>query len=571
MDLPIAIGITAGFVSGAVNTLRGRGEIYFDTITVLIFLLLVGRWLGQRQQRAAATAADFAQAVAPSLARVVEGDALWEVRAEAVPRGALVEVRPGERIPIDGRVEQGESAIDSRWLTGESEPLDVRPGDRVYAGTECVGGPFRVRAERAGRETRVGQLVQAMERAQRERAPITRVADRLAAYFVPVVLSCAALTLALWWHVDPTLAVEHAVALLVVTCPCALGMATPLSVSVALARAARRGILVKGGEVLEALAKPAHFVFDKSGTLTAGRPELLEWQGSHELAESVSAAEAGSDHPLGRALQRAFPVPAGLYAASVERFTGGGVRANVRGKDLVVGTVVLLERCGVPVDSEQRARVEALAEAGATPVLVAEHGRVAGLAAFGDPLRSEVAECLEQLGQLGNTLSILSGDHPRVVARLAGALPVLEARGGVSPEQKLAEVKARRARGGAVVMVGDGVNDAAAMSAATVGFAVHGGAEASLLAASVFATEPGVRPVLEAVRGAQKTLSAIRRGLGFSLAYNALGVGLAMAGVLSPLWAAVMMPLSSLTVLSVALRSGAFAPPRARRAQEASS
>nr|MDQ2645971.1 HAD-IC family P-type ATPase [Myxococcota bacterium] len=203
----------------------------------------------------------------------------------------------------------------------------------------------------------------------------------------------------------------------------------------------------------------------------------------------------------------------------------------------------------------------ALARGGATPVLVAEDGRVAGLAAFGDPLRPEVAECLAELVLLGNSASVLSGDHPRVVERVCGSLPVLEQRGGVSPEQKLDHVKALRARGESVVMVGDGVNDAAAMSAATVGFAVHGGAEASLLAASVFATKPGVLPVLEAVRGARKTLSAIRRGLGFSLAYNALGIGLAMGGVLSPLWAAVMMPLSSLTVLSVALRSGAFSMP----------
>ncbi len=568
MDLPIAIGITAGFVSGAVNTVRGRGEIYFDTITVLIFLLLVGRWLGQRQQRRAATAADFALAVAPAMARVVDGEGIAERRAESVPRGALVEVRAGERVPVDGRVEQGESSIDVRWLTGESEPVEVRSGDRVYAGTENVGGTFRVRAEQAGRDTRVGQLLRAMERARLERAPITRVADRLAVYFVPVVLAFAAITLAVWWRADPTLAVEHAVALLVVTCPCALGMATPLSVSVALARAARRGILVKGGDVLEALAKPAHFVFDKSGTLTTGRPELLEWQGSEELARAVSAAEAGCDHPLARAFQRAFPATDAAEAQAIERFAGGGVRATVHGRQLVVGTATLLEQSGVSVDLEQRARVDALARGGATPVLVAEDGRVAGLAAFGDPLRPEVAECLADLVLLGNSASVLSGDHPRVVERVCGTLPVLELRGGVSPEQKLEDVKALRVRGQSVVMVGDGVNDAAAMSAATVGFAVHGGAEASLLAASVFATKPGVLPVLEAVRGARKTLAAIRRGLGFSLAYNALGIGLAMSGVLSPLWAAVMMPLSSLTVLSVALRSGAFSMSQRRRAPE---
>ncbi|HEX6765857.1 MAG TPA: cation-translocating P-type ATPase, partial [Polyangiaceae bacterium] len=568
MDVPIALGISVGFVSGIVNTWRGRGEIYFDTVTTLIFLLLVGRWLGGRQQRRAAVAADFAQALAPAVARLVDGEGVREVRAEGVPVGALVEVGAGERIPVDGRIEDGCSSVDASLLTGESSPVDARPGDRVHAGTVNTTGTLRIRVERAGKATRIAELVQAMERAQRERAPIVRAADRIAGYFVLAVVALSLVTLALWWRFDPAAAVDHAVALLVVTCPCALGMATPLSVSVALARAARRGILVKGGDVLEALARPAHFVFDKSGTLTMGRPELVEWRGDLAAARRASVAEQGCDHPIARAFRRAFPVADALADGAERRFQGAGVRARVAGRDLVVGNVALLDEAEVTVSETIRSVVIARAADGLTPVVVAEDGTVAGVAAFGDALRPDAAESLRTLVRLGSSASVLSGDHALVVERVCRDLPIESWTGGVTPEEKLAHVEARIARGERVIMVGDGVNDAAAMSAATVGFAVHGGAEASLLAAGVFATRPGIAPVVEAVEGARSTLRAIHRGLAFALAYNAVGVTLAMTGVLNPLVAAVMMPLSSLTVLTSALRSRAFVE---KAAPEASS
>jgi len=563
MDLPIAVGISVGFSSGAVNTLRGDGEIYFDTITTLIFLLLVGRWLTARQHRRAATTVDFTRALAPSTARVLKDGEMREIRAEAVDPGNLVEVRAGERVPVDGRVERGESSVDVRLLTGESSAQDVKAGDRVYAGTDNLAGSLVVRAERTGASTRIGQLIEAMERAHRERAPIVKAADRIAGRFVLAVLALAVVTLGLWWSTDPALALNHAVALLVVTCPCALGMATPLAVSVALSRAARRGILLKNGEVLEALARPAELLFDKSGTLTAGRPEVVIWQGTDAVGRRVSRAEKGCDHPLARAFQRAFPeAPRDADTAdSVERFTGAGLRAHVDGKILVVGKPALLTSLGIDVPSAFATAALAHAGSGLTPVLIAEDGEVVALAAFGDALRSDADTSLRSLKELGYPITVLSGDHPLVVERVCRTLPVLVSQGGMTPEQKLAAVTSRIRDGRSVVMVGDGVNDAAAMSAATVGFAVHGGAEASLLAAGGFATEPGVRPVLEAIVGARHTLRVIHRGIAFSLAYNAVGVALAMGGLLSPLWAAVLMPLSSLTVVTSALRSRAFQYP----------
>jgi Cu2+-exporting ATPase len=269
--------------------------------------------------------------------------------------------------------------------------------------------------------------------------------------------------------------------------------------------------------------------------------------------------ERGCDHPLARAFRRAFPAPDTLGADSVERLTGAGLRATVEGRGLVVGTPELLAASGVDVPAAVSSTLRAHAARGLTPVLVAEQGRVAAIAAFGDALRPDAASALAELAKYATSISVLSGDHPLVVERVCRELPLASARGGVSPEGKLAEIADSVGRGERVVMVGDGLNDAAAMSAASVGIAVHGGAEASLLAAGVFSTEPGVAPVVEAVRGARLALAAIHRGLAFSLGYNVVGVVLAMSGVLSPLVAAILMPLSSLTVVASALRSRAFA------------
>jgi Cu2+-exporting ATPase len=556
MDLPISVGISSGFAWGAVNTIRGSGEVYFDSITTLIFLLLVGRYLQQRHHRRAAGAAELALALAPTTARVLIGGGSQEVSAESVAVGSEVLVLAGERVPVDGRVERGSSSIDASLLTGESEPCDVRVGDRVYAGTINLTFDLVLVSECSGRETRVGKLVRSIENAQLTRAPIVKLADRVAGWFVVAVLGLALLTLLVWWGSGVDRAVDHAVALLVVTCPCALGMATPLSVSVALARAARAGLLLKGGEYLEALARPCTIVFDKTGTLTEGQPELIEFVGSDELLALAAAAEQRSEHPLAKALRRRVPGAGG--AESYECLPGRGLRARVGGQTVTIGAPALFESLGMRVPEALTEAVERHARSGVTPVLVARGDSVEGLAAFGDALRADARQTLSELASLGYRLLVLSGDDPRVVERVCGDLPLVECRGGVSPEQKLERVRELAGSGSTVVMVGDGINDAAAMSAATVGFAVHGGAEASLLAAHAFSTRAGVTPVLDVVRGARQTFRVIERGIGFSLAYNALGVALAMLGVLSPLAAAILMPVSSLTVVSSALRSKAF-------------
>jgi Cu2+-exporting ATPase len=562
MDLPITVGILAGSVWGARNTLVGHGEVYFDTILVLIFLLLVGRWLGRHQQRRAARATELIAALAPESACVLRGATKQRVPANTLVEGDIVEVLAGERLPVDGIVTEGCSSVDASTLTGESLPECVQVGDRVFAGTVNVEATLQVRAECTGQSTRVGRLMQSVEEAQASRAPIVRLADRVSGWLVWAVLGLALLTALVWLRVDANAAVDHAVALLVVTCPCALGMATPLSVSVALSRAAKAGLIFKGGEFVEELSRPALIVLDKTGTLTEGRPNLVAWEGPDELRPFVRAAEARSEHPLARALTRALDSAAPLEPESVRSVSGGGVIARFGTRIIVVGSPAFVEaELGREALSPliRRAVAKHAAE-GRTPIVVGDSGEARAVLALADTLRADARTTLERLGRLGYQFLVLSGDHPEVVQATARALGValVGAEGGVSPERKLARIQALRRQYGRVIMVGDGVNDAAALAASNCGFSVHGGAEASLLAADVFATEAGLAPLARAVDGSRRTFATIRRGIAFSLAYNALGVTLALSGHITPLWAAILMPLSSLSVVSNAIKSRSF-------------
>ena len=568
MDLPISVGLLAGFVHGTVNTVRGTGEVYFDSVTALIFLLLSGRYLQRRQQRAAGDAAELAASLYPSSARLLEDRRVREVPLETLAPGALVEVRAGELVPADGVIVAGGSTVDLSLLSGESALQEVRVGERVHAGTLNVASRLEVRVERTGEETRVGRLMALVDEHARRRAPIAQLADRISGRFVAVVLTLAAVTFALWARIDPSRALDHAAALLIVTCPCALGLATPLAVSAAIGQAARAGFLVKGGDVLEKLTRPGRMWLDKTGTLTEGRATLLRWIGDEGARPLVAAAEAHSAHPLARAFRRALgEAPAGARVEIAETH-GGGVEATVDGRRLVVGSPEFVigrvgESSPAPVIGPAGA-VDALAAEGLTPVLVAVDGRVVAAAGFGDPLRADAGAALARVRALGWRPGILSGDDARI-ARAAGdrlGLAAPDCRGGVTPEDKLHTVLAGAAEG-PVVMVGDGVNDAPALAAATVGIAVAGGAEAALTAADVFVVRPGVGRIAELLDGSRRTMRVVRRNLIFSLGYNVIGVTLAMTGVLNPLVAAVLMPLSSLTVILSSYRARTFARPAA--------
>jgi P-type Cu2+ transporter len=559
MDLPISIGISAGYVWGIVGTFRAGGEAYFDTITVLIFLLLVGRFIQRRQQHRARDAAELLYSLAPAAARLLENGSVREVPIQALSRGALVEVLAFGSIPVDGVVVEGHSTVDASLLTGESRPIDVRPGDRVHAGCINVESRVVVRAENSGAATRIAKLLAGVEEARRRRAPIVVLADVVAGRFVVVALALAAFTLGLWLPFGATMAVDHAVALLVVTCPCALGMATPLAVTVALGRAAKRGILVKGADALEALARPGLLVFDKTGTLTEGRLKLVEWEGDAGVKALVRALEQHSTHPIAAAFLDALRGEPELSAQAVCQQLGGGLEGTVSGRRVLVGSARHVEGVLGSLPVRFADAVERHAGQGRTPVLIAVDREVVALAAFGDPVRPDARESLRELARLGHRLAIVSGDHPAVVRSVVRELGIdfEHASGAVSPEGKLAFVETAR-KSQPVFMVGDGVNDAGALSAATVGIAVHGGAEASLAAADAFLTRAGVAPVVDLVQGARRTLAVIRRNLEFSLCYNVVGVLLAMTGLIGPLLAAVLMPVSSLTVVASSFRARTF-------------
>ena len=548
MDVPVALALVAAFVQGAWNTIRGGGEVYFDAATVLVFLLLSGRFIQIRRQRAAAEAAELLASLAPSVARVIEKGATREVPVETLLPGTRIEVRAGETLPADGTIAAGHTSLDLSLLTGESLPVEAGPGDAVHAGTVATSGRLEIDVASSGEETRVGRLMRLVEDHARRRAPVVLLADRIAGRFVAAVLVLAAATFALWWRISPQQAFDNAIALLIVTCPCALGLATPLALAAAVGRAAKAGFLVRGADAIEVLARGGTAILDKTGTLTEGILAVVAWEGPDEARAMAAAAEAQSAHPVARAL--AAGATAALGPVEVIETRGGGVVGRVGRSEVVVGSPEFVARQVGPLPAALGARVASWSADGLTPVAIAVDGDVVAAAGLGDPVRADAKDAIAKLRALGWAPRILSGDHPSVVVAVAGELGIewRDASGGVTPEAKLDAVLAAKSAG-PVMMVGDGVNDAAALAAASVGVAVHGGAEAALAAADVFVTRPGVGRLVELVEGARRTMHVVRRNLGLSLAYNVVGVALAMAGYIDPMIAAIMMPVSSLTVV----------------------
>ena len=552
MDLPIAVALAAGFARGTLNTVRGEGPIYFDGLALLIFALLVGRYLQQRGQRLATDAAELLHAVAPSTARVVDAQGIREIPTSALTPGMRVEVRAGETIPADGLVVEGRSQVNAALLTGESQPATVSRGSAVYAGTLNLAAPLRVRVEEAGESSRIARLMQQVESSAARRAPVVQLANRLAGYFTAAVLLLSVITFVVRTKLGAPAALDDAIALLIVTCPCALALATPLAITAAVGRAARRGLLIKGGDALERLARPGTLLLDKTGTVTEGRVALVTWHGPDWVQPLVLALEAGSSHPVADGFRRAWPALRFPTVTDSRHVMGGGIEGTVDGHSVRIGSPRFV--------SEALSCVHPLVEGVAldpvlTPVHVAVDGTLVAVAGLGDRIRADAVEALTALRARGWRTELLSGDAPAAVAVVRSALdfPVDAAIGGATPEEKLARVAARisgrTSPDQAVVMVGDGVNDAAAIAAADVGIGVHGGAEACLATADIYLTRPGLTPLVELVTGAERTMRVIKRNLAISIGYNLIGATLAVTGVITPLIAAVLMPIASITVV----------------------
>ena len=558
MDLPVSLGLAAGFASGAFNTLRGQGEIYFDSVTAIVFLLLVGRYVERRQHHAAEGAREHVSALFPNEARVLERDSETRRPLQAVRTGDRLAVLPGEVFPADGEIDSGYSSVDLSPLTGEALPVDVGPGSAVFAGTINCNAALTLRATAVGSDTRLGRLLEELRHASSRRAPIQRLADQVAGRFVFGVVALAVMTVALWAPLDPGRGLSSAIALLIVTCPCALGLATPLAVSAALGKAAGVGLLIRNGETLERLAAPALLIFDKTGTLTTGKLARTEVLGDASVLPIAAAIAAGSTHPVARALTEGVSPPAGARVAALQATPGQGLMATCDGVEVGVGTLAFLEAQGRRIAPTLLEQARQRQKEGFSCSFVSLGADVVAAVVLADRLRDEARDVLAELQGRGHRLAIVSGDHDSTVQDVARrlALPFAFVRGDTLPDEK-SRIAAQQDNG-PVVMIGDGVNDSAALSTAGVGIAVHGGAEASLAAADVYVTEPGLRLLPQLFTGAERTLQVIRRNLRLSLAYNVVCAALAITGYISPLLAAVLMPLSSLSVVVSSYRARTF-------------
>ncbi|HEV3471364.1 MAG TPA: copper-translocating P-type ATPase [Pyrinomonadaceae bacterium] len=587
-----------GFFAGAAGAgaaagmegMEGMGAtptppVYFEAASVIIALILLGRLLESRAKGRTGEAIRRLMGLQAKTARVVRDGREQDVPVEEVLAGDTVVVRPGEKIPVDGVVVAGRSAVDESMLTGESLPVEKSAGSEVFGATINKAGLFRFRATKVGRETALQQIVRLVEEAQGSKAPIARVADRVSGVFTPVVICVAVATFVVWFVAAPeearfTTALVNFVSVLIIACPCALGLATPTAIMVGTGKGAEHGVLVKGGESLETAHRLDTVVLDKTGTITEGRPALTDVVpagavlGAEELLRLVASAERGSEHPLGEAVVRGA-AERGLALAEVSDFkavAGHGVEAEVEGRRLLVGNLKLMRERGVET-GDFEARAEALAAEGKTPVYAAVGGRFAGLLAVADRVKPESAEAVAEMRRLGLEVVMITGDNRRTAEAVAREVGITRVLAEVLPEGKAGEVRRlqeeERRR---VAMVGDGINDAPALAQADVGIAIGTGTDVAMEAADVTLIRGDLGGVVTAVALSKATIRTVKQNLFWAFVYNAVGIPVA-AGVLYPLtgWllspviASAAMSLSSVSVVANSLRLRRFRAPLSAR------
>jgi len=569
MDLLVALGTSAAFGLSIylMSTHAGHGgmpHLYFEASAAVITLVLLGKWLEQRAKRQTADAIRALEALRPATARVRRDGAEIELPIEQVRVGDLVVVRPGERIAVDGRIDEGASHVDESLITGESLPVAKQAGDAVTGGSVNAEGLLLVRTGAIGAETTLARVIRMVESAQAAKAPIQRIVDRVSAVFVPVVLGVAALTFAGWMVAsgDWERALVNAVAVLVIACPCALGLATPTAIMVGTGVAARRGILIKDAQALELAHAVTTVVFDKTGTLTEGKPALAAIEPADgiardELLRLAAALQQASEHPLAKAVL-ASAREAGIAlppARDARALPGRGLEAVVGEARLALGSKRLLAELGVDAGA-LAARAQALESEGRTVSWLIEQGdepKLIGLLAFGDTIKPSAREAVARLRALGVKSLMLTGDNRGAAAAVARELGLDDFRAEVLPADKAAEVTALRSRGEVVAMVGDGINDAPALAAAQVGIAMATGTDVAMETAGITLMRGEPRLVPDAIDVSRRTYAKIRQGLFWAFAYNVLGIPLAALGLLSPVIAGAAMALSSVSVVTNAL------------------
>jgi len=501
--------------------------------------------------------------LAPSVALRIDASGEKEIPLDEVRSGDRLRVRPGEKIPVDGTVLEGASNVDESMLTGEALPAAKRAGDRVTGATINGQGSLVMQAERVGAETLLARIVHMVSEAQRTKAPVQRLVDLVAAYFVEAVIAIALLSAIAWWLWGPeprlTTALLSAVAVLIIACPCALGLATPISITVAMGRGATHGILFRNAAALEKLREIDTLVVDKTGTLTLGKPQLTDVICGNSFEEKqvlrlVGSLERASEHPLAQAIVQGA-LARGLELEPVRDFfsmTGQGVVGTVAGQQVAVGSARFMQSAGLSQSLGEKA--QALRAEGKTAVFAAVEGRVAAVLAVADPIKDTTAEAMRALREEGVRLVMLSGDSKRTAEAVARRLGIAEVVGEVLPEEKAEKVKALQATGRIVAMAGDGINDAPALAQADVGIAMGTGTDVAIESAGVTLVKGDLRAIVKAIRLSRATMRNVKQNLFFAFVYNALGVPLAAAGMLNPMIAGAAMALSSVSVVGNALR-----------------
>ncbi len=592
MDTLVAVGTSVAYGYSAFVTLWPglasswgfQHHLYYETAVIIIALILMGRWLEARAKGQTSAAIKALMGLQAKTARVIRGGVEQDIPVGEVQPADQVRVRPGEKVPVDGRILEGNSTLDESMLTGESLPVEKAPGDMVIGATLNKTGSFIFEATKVGRDTALAQIVRLVEDAQGSKAPIQRMADTVSSYFVPAVLALAVLTFAGWLVFGPdpklTMAIQSAVAVLIIACPCALGLATPTAIMVGTGKAAELGILIRGGEALEEARRIDTIVLDKTGTLTRGKPAVttifaVEGFDQQQLLSLAAAVEVHSEHPLGQAiliehdrlLRLREDGTARLSAINFESITGQGAKALVGSHAVAIGNRRLMEGLGIDFN-ELRAPALTAESTGATPLFIAVDLRAAGVIAVADTLKPESSHAVAELRALGLQVWMLTGDNRATAEAIAKQAGITQVLAEVLPDQKVTKVKELQAQGRRVAMVGDGINDAPALAQAELGIAIGTGTDVAMAASDITLVGGNLRTIVTAIALSRKTVGVIKQGLFWAFAYNILLIPVAMGGLyplfrvlLSPVLAAAAMAMSSVSVVTNALRLRGFRPP----------
>ncbi|MGK2963466.1 MAG: copper-translocating P-type ATPase, partial [Gemmatimonadaceae bacterium] len=561
--------------------------VYFEAAAVIIALILLGRMLESRAKGRTSEAIQRLIKMQAKTARVIRDGKTQEIEVEQVVPGDMIEVRPGEKIPVDGVIRDGASAIDEAMLTGESMPVDKSVGDEVFGATLNKTGAFRFEATKVGRETALQQIVKMVQDAQGSKAPIARLADVISGIFTPIVLIIAVATFAAWFVLAPvdvrfTMALVNFVAVLIIACPCALGLATPTAIMVGTGRGAENGVLIKGGESLETAHKLDTIVLDKTGTITEGKPELtdvlvLDGSSEDEMLALIAGAERQSEHPLGQAIVRAAE-SRGLEVQQASAFNavpGRGLEATVNGRNLLLGNARMMADRGIDVTAAE-GPAAGFASEGKTPMFVAADGKIAAVVAVADQIKPEAADAIAALKAMGLEVVMMTGDNAQAAEAVAKRVGISRVLAEVLPEGKSDEVQRLQQGKARVGMVGDGINDAPALAQADVGIAIGTGTDVAIEASDITLLKGDLRGVVTAIALSRSTIRTVKQNLFWAFIYNVIGIPIA-AGVLypvtgwllSPVIASAAMSLSSVSVVTNSLRLRRFRPPMASPARAA--